>query len=1182
MAGLRDEVELDVAAALRDIDRLGASLTQQTQKFRKELASSLDTLRVGPKFDTTGLDRARKTTQGLVGDQERLERATRGTTAATGKYGAVLQSVAQIRVVQGLIAFFGGRALVSQITKTVDAASNLNEEITRSQQVFGDSQGAVAAFSDTAVRSVALARGEALRFANDFGNMFRGAGIAERQAAELSQTFVALGADIASFSNLTIDDALTKLSAGLAGEIEPLRRIGFGFNDLEVQAKATALGLRDANGELSEGAKLQARIAVILEKTKLAQGDLARTSEGLANQQRFLKAEAQELREELGAQLTPVFLELVHSLRENLPAFGELASNAIPLLISALHVLNPAGQILLQLLVALSPILTLVATILDGIPAPVLQLAGAFLLVNRLTGSLSGGLDRVAIGLFNMAGGLDKLAAKGGIAAALSNINPIAVGATIAVIGLTSVLAKHRAEQEKNKRAIQEATQAFLDQADAVDVDAKKIAEGILKDTGIGPDLTGRLVRDLGLNIEEFVTLAAKGGQGYLELLNIIRNSGLSRKDQVFAEREFGEAIRTTSSRLNDAARGALDLAIARGNLSKADVEAAESANKFGEIAGTSMFKVLEGTTNYFGALQDLDPALAAAVAGQESFGGASSETATALDELDDALGKVKDALDATFGRFLDAEEATIRLRSSARELAEALGEGARKGESMVDFQERLRSSTLDVARAVEARALAMARAGQIEATEVGVQAEMRRQLQELVALFPELSGQLQGYIDKLGEVPPTVKTEAQFDDSKARTRAGGWFGWLRRWGSWGGWSDAGNDAATGIADGIDANLGEVADSGREAGRVAAEEAVKEVESTLRRSGRSGLDIGGFIVEGIQLGARQAEVDLHNFLNGMTAGLQGIVANAMKIDQAEASEILGAVENMDQAARDLAEAREKLGADSIEAKLAELELADAQKAVNDAVAEAIDSTEEYQEALDKVTDSIDTMTGSLRALQSLRDAQKAAREAGEDAADEAERLGMFDRLITTTTTQLAEARARRQATGSATPSLEEQRLEAALGDLRARRGEQAEVLADAEGELQDAQLDLIDSQQQLVELGGKVAEAQGVWEGYFRALATQAGLTKAEVDALVASLNVAGSAAQAMRTGVLTGEAQAVNLPATIGTANIGAATFQAASQKVVNNTFNIYEAGSARSTAVEVVDEIRAVELIG
>lgn len=1180
MAGLRDEVELDIAAALRDIDKLGASLTQQSQKFRQDLAASLDILRTGPKVNTSGIDAATASTSKLRRGLSDVEKQTKANTAATGKYGSVLQGVAQIRVVQGLVAFFGGRALISQINQTVEAASSLNEQVAQAGQVFGDSQKDIENWAETATSSVLLARREAIKFANDFGGLFRGAGFDEAGAAQLSKQFVQLGADIASFKDISIDDALTKLRAGLSGEIEPLRAIGFGFNDVETQAKAAQLGLRGANGELTEGAKTQARIAVILEKTALAQGDVARTSEGLANQQRQLRAEAEQLREEVGKQLAPAFLELVHAVRENLPEIGELATNLIPLLIQALRAGLPIGLSFLNLLVALSPVLAILADVLDSIPGPILAMVTAFVLLNSGLGPLPNTIRQFfsALSLGIQTNPAGKLA---GIGDAFAFINPAAVLATVAVIGLTSALAAHKRRQQETEAAVKAATEAFLDQSKAVREDARALAEAAVTKTPQGLDFLGKL----NLDFKEFADLSSRGAAGYVQFVNLVRASNLSTREQAKALEVLGGALQNLSQQQQAAAKDALNLAVARGQLTRAQVDAAAADNQFKDPGVATLLKFDKSGTNYLATLEALDPALAKAVKGQEDLTGANAGTASSLDDLDKALKAVEDQLDATFGRFLDAEDATAKLGDAAHDLAEALGEGAKKGESQLDFQRRLAGLARDAASAVEDNALALARAGKIGSDAASIQAEIRTELGQLIDVFPELRTQLSGYLGLLQDtsaiksIVTTITTifktqgienaDRAFDElqKKGRTSSTG--------------QKAGSDTAKAIADGIDSGISDIARSGRNAGRAAAEAAKKEVETTLRRSGRNGLNLGGFIVEGLNLGAIQAQAAAKNALLAMTRGLEGVVREAAKIDPTEANDILQAVEKADQATRDLAEARKKLGRDSIEAKLAELALAEAQKAVNTEVAKALDATEAYNEALAKVTDGVDTMTGSLRALNQLRDAQRAAAEARKDAAKEVADLARFDQRI-------AQAR---QALASATDETSRRRAQASLDDLVRRRVGQAEKTADAQSKEIDANLDLIDAQQKLVDLGAKVADARKVWEGYFRSLATEAGLTKKAIDDLVKSVNEAAGIAGKARTDVLGGNVTPAtvraNVPAPAGTGNTNPRTNEGLRTPVSTKSVT-YAAGSivvneaehGMSTAKAVLAEQKKAEM--
>lgn len=188
------------------------------------------------------------------------------------------------------------------------AASDLNESASKSRVIFGQSATGIEAFGATAARSLGISKQAAIEASATFGNIFVGLDIAQPKAAEMSQRLVTLAGDLASFNNLDPTVALEKLRSGLAGEAEPLRAVGVFLTEAKVKAEAMKLGLADSHGELSEGAKILARYQLILEQTGTAQGDFARTSEGLANSQRIANAELDNARADLGAASMPLAL----------------------------------------------------------------------------------------------------------------------------------------------------------------------------------------------------------------------------------------------------------------------------------------------------------------------------------------------------------------------------------------------------------------------------------------------------------------------------------------------------------------------------------------------------------------------------------------------------------------------------------------------------------------------------------------------------------------------------------------------------------------------------------------------------------------------------------------------------------------------------------------------------------
>jgi hypothetical protein len=115
-----------------------------------------------------------------------------------------------------------------------------------------------------------------------------------------------LASDLASFNNTPVDDALNALRSGLSGETEPLKRFGVALNDVTLKNKALAMGLIETtSGVLPPAIKAQVTYALVMEQTKLAQGDYARTSAGTANTIKTLQARFADASVAVGNMLLP-------------------------------------------------------------------------------------------------------------------------------------------------------------------------------------------------------------------------------------------------------------------------------------------------------------------------------------------------------------------------------------------------------------------------------------------------------------------------------------------------------------------------------------------------------------------------------------------------------------------------------------------------------------------------------------------------------------------------------------------------------------------------------------------------------------------------------------------------------------------------------------------------------------
>jgi hypothetical protein len=221
---------------------------------------------------------------------------------------------------------FAATAVIGFAKDAVGAASDLNESMSKTGVVFGTSATQIEAWAKNSAESMGLSKQAALEAAATYGNLAVSLGLPQQQAADMSQTLVGLAGDLASFNNVPVGDALAALQSGLTGETEPLKKFGVNLNDAALKAQAMAMGLSDGKAPLTASAKAQAAYALIMKQTSTAQGDFARTSDGLANQQRIAAAQTENMKAQLGQALLPVIQSVVQILNQYLiPALTVLA-----------------------------------------------------------------------------------------------------------------------------------------------------------------------------------------------------------------------------------------------------------------------------------------------------------------------------------------------------------------------------------------------------------------------------------------------------------------------------------------------------------------------------------------------------------------------------------------------------------------------------------------------------------------------------------------------------------------------------------------------------------------------------------------------------------------------------------------------------------------------------------------
>lgn len=216
--------------------------------------------------------------------------------------GSSLASAAGIGIAAGAVVKFGGQA--------VAAASGLNEQISKTQAVFGDSSNSILTWADDAATSLGQSKTQALEAASSFGNMFLQLGLTKGAAVDMSKSMTGLATDFASFFNTDPATALEAISAAFRGEFDSVQKFVPTINAAAVEQEALKEGLASTTKELTAQDKATATYHLLLNGAGQATGDFARTSGSLANQQRILKAEIADASAKLGQNLLPALTKL--------------------------------------------------------------------------------------------------------------------------------------------------------------------------------------------------------------------------------------------------------------------------------------------------------------------------------------------------------------------------------------------------------------------------------------------------------------------------------------------------------------------------------------------------------------------------------------------------------------------------------------------------------------------------------------------------------------------------------------------------------------------------------------------------------------------------------------------------------------------------------------------------------
>ena len=207
-------------------------------------------------------------------------------------------------------AVLGVAALVNFTKSCLDLGSDLAEVQNVVDTTFVKMSSAVNDFANTAIDNFGLSETVAKKYMGTLGTMSKSMGMTETVAYDMAEAITGLAGDVASFYNLSSDEAYTKLKSIWTGETESLKDLGIVMTQTALDQYALNNGLGKTTAKMTEQEKLMLRYQYVMDGLSAAQGDFLRTSDGWANQTRVLSLRFDQLKATLGQgfinALTPV------------------------------------------------------------------------------------------------------------------------------------------------------------------------------------------------------------------------------------------------------------------------------------------------------------------------------------------------------------------------------------------------------------------------------------------------------------------------------------------------------------------------------------------------------------------------------------------------------------------------------------------------------------------------------------------------------------------------------------------------------------------------------------------------------------------------------------------------------------------------------------------------------------
>lgn len=214
----------------------------------------------------------------------------------------------------------------------IDISSAVTEADNVVRQAFGKYEKLVDDLCKVSIKKFGMSELSVKQFAGRFQSLGMALDIPQGKMAKMSIKLTELTGDLASFYDVSQSDVAKSLQSVFTGTTAPMRRYGVDLTQATLNEWLMKNGI-DANVKsMNQAQKAMVRYQYVLERTKMAQGDFARTSDNWHNTLTTVKESFKDLGKTVGTVAINAFKPLLRVLGvvvEKVNSFVEMILNAL-------------------------------------------------------------------------------------------------------------------------------------------------------------------------------------------------------------------------------------------------------------------------------------------------------------------------------------------------------------------------------------------------------------------------------------------------------------------------------------------------------------------------------------------------------------------------------------------------------------------------------------------------------------------------------------------------------------------------------------------------------------------------------------------------------------------------------------------------------------------------------------